>query len=91
MLIRLVELKYVGASYYWDVKRPIYDEEERSFKAFGRPNFYGRRYVSSLGTLYTSLVLEAWDAGRITNHNAAEFMGIKNLAHLRDIRENFGT
>lgn len=90
MLIRLVELKYVEASYYWDVKRPIYDEEERAFKAFGRPKFYGRRYASSLGTLYTSLVLEAWDAGRITNHNAAEFMGIKNLAHLHDIRENFG-
>jgi Zn-dependent peptidase ImmA (M78 family)/transcriptional regulator with XRE-family HTH domain len=91
MLIRLVELKYVEASYYWDVKRQIYDEEERDFKAFRRPKFYGRRYASSLGTLYTSLVLEAWDAGRITNHNAAEFMGIKNLAHLHEIRENFGT
>jgi Zn-dependent peptidase ImmA (M78 family)/DNA-binding XRE family transcriptional regulator len=91
MLIRLVELNYVHASYYWDVKKPIYDEEERKFRAFGRPKFYGRRYASSLGTLYTSLVIEAWNAGRITNHNAAEFMGIKNLAHLHEIRENFGT
>jgi Zn-dependent peptidase ImmA (M78 family)/transcriptional regulator with XRE-family HTH domain len=91
MLIRLVELNYVQASYYGDIKKPIYEEAERNFRAFGRPKFYGRRYTSSLGTLYTSLVLEAWNAGKITNHNAAEFMGIKNLAHLRDIRENFGT
>ncbi|PZR87630.1 MAG: hypothetical protein DLM68_08405 [Hyphomicrobiales bacterium] len=91
MLVRLVELNYVDASYYWDVKKPIYNEEEKNFRAFGRPKFYGRRYASSLGTLYTSLVIEAWNAGRITNHNAAEFMGIKNLAHLHDIREDFGT
>lgn len=91
MLIRLVQLNYVQSSYYWEVKKPIYDEEEKNFRAFGRPKFYGRRYTASLGALYTSLVLEAWNTGRITNHNAAEFMGIKNLARLHDIRVNFGT
>jgi len=91
MLIRLVELGYVAPSYYWDVKKPIFDETEREFKAFGRPKFYGRRYSSSLGTLYTSLVMEAWGMGRITNHNAAEFMGIKKLSHLHDIRRDYGT
>ena len=91
MLIRLVNLDYVEADYYWNVKRPAYEQIERDFKQFGRPKFYGRRYSSSLGNLYTSLVLEALQAGRITNHNAAEFMGIKNFSHLHDIRENYGT
>ncbi len=91
MLIRLVELRYVKASYYWDVKKVEYEKEEREYKAFGRPKFYGRRYTNLLGRLYTALVMEAWESGRITNHNAAEFMGIKNLAHLNDIRRNFGT
>ncbi len=90
MLIGLVELRYVEADYYWDVKRPIYVQDERDFQAFGCPKCYGRRYTSSLGSLYTSLVIGALDAGKITIHNAAEFMGIKNLAHLHDIRENFG-
>jgi hypothetical protein len=35
--------------------------------------------------------MEAWGTDRITNHNAAEFMGIKNLRHLNDIRQHFGT
>lgn len=90
MLIRLVELRYVDASFYWDVKKAKYDQQERDYRSFGRPTFYGVRYANSLGNLYTSLVMEAWDSGRITNHNAAEFMGIKNLAHLHDIREDFG-
>ena len=91
MLIRLVELRYVAPSFYWDVKKAEYEQQERDYRSFGRTKFYGRRYVNSLGTLYTALVMEAWDAGRITNHNAAEFMGIKNLAHLHDIRKDFGT
>jgi Zn-dependent peptidase ImmA (M78 family) len=89
-LIRLVHLRYVQPEYYWDVKKPQYDEEERNFRVFGRPKYYGRRFENSQGNLYTSLVLEALNTGRITNHNAAEYMGIKNLAHMRDIRENFG-
>jgi hypothetical protein len=40
--------------------------------------------------MYTGLVLEAWSSGIITNHNAAEFMGIKNIAHLEEIRSRFG-
>lgn len=89
MLVRLVHLRYVSASYYWDVKKPQFDEEEKSYKSFGRPKYYGSRYKSSLGDLYTGLVIDAWSSGRITNHNAAEYMGIKNLAHLNDIRKDF--
>lgn len=91
MLLRLVHVRVVREQYYWDVKKPQFDQEERDFKAFGRPRYYGRRYVSSLGRLYTTLVIEALNNGRITNHNAAEFMGIKNFDHLRDIRQEFGT
>ena len=39
MLIRLVELRYVEADYYWDVKRPIYVQDERDFQAFGSQSF----------------------------------------------------
>lgn len=90
MLIRLVHLGYIKSSYYWDVKKPLFDNEESNFKSFGRAAYYGVRYKSSLGELYTGLVLEAWQSGKITNHNAAEFMGIKNITHLNDIRNNFG-
>jgi len=90
MLIRLVHLGYIKASYYWDIKKPLFDQEENNFKSYGRAPYYGVRYKSSLGELYTSLVLEAWQSGKITNHNAAEFMGIKNISHLNDIRNNFG-
>lgn len=91
MLIRLVHLGYVDPAYYWRVKKGHYEAQERSFKSFGRPAYYGSRYKSSLGDLYTGLVIEAWNSGRITNHNAAEYMGIKNLQHLYDIRERFGS
>lgn len=91
MLIRLVHLGYVASKYYWDVKKPQFDLEEARYHQFGRSKYYGSRYKSSLGDLYTGLVLEAWSTGRITNHNAAEYMGIKNLAHLREIRDNFGS
>lgn len=90
MLIRLVNLGYVASSYYWRTKRPQFIREEDEYSSFGRPPYYGTRYVNKLGKMYTGLVLEAWDAGRITSHNAAEFMGIRNLAHLEDIRNNFG-
>lgn len=88
MLIRLVHLGYVETRYYWDVKRPQFDEEERNYSSFGISPYYGSRYRASLGDLYTNLVIEAWGAGRITNHNAAEYMGIKNITHLFDIRDN---
>jgi Zn-dependent peptidase ImmA (M78 family)/transcriptional regulator with XRE-family HTH domain len=89
MLIRLIHLAYVEDSYYWNVKRFDYEAEEATYKSFGIPRFYGRRYQRSLGDLYTGLVLEAWSAGHLTNHNAAEYMGIDNLSHLEDIREGF--
>ena len=91
MLIRLVHLGYVDPNFYWGVKKPLFDAIEAKFKSFGRPKYYGRRYETSVGDLYTGLVLEAWNSGRITNHNAAEYMGIKNFEHLNDIRSNFGT
>ncbi|MER8767159.1 XRE family transcriptional regulator [Mesorhizobium sp. M0092] len=88
-LIRLVNLGYVQPSFYWRVKRPQFVKQEEEYEGFGRPKYYGSRYRSSKGDLYTGLVLEAWNTGRITNHNAAEFMGIRNLDHLNDIRANW--
>jgi Zn-dependent peptidase ImmA (M78 family)/transcriptional regulator with XRE-family HTH domain len=88
MLIRLVHLRYVREEFYWEIKKPFFDQIERNLKQFGRAPFYGARYKSRMGDLYTGLVLEAWATGRITNHHAAEYMGIKNLQHLNDIREN---
>jgi Zn-dependent peptidase ImmA (M78 family) len=90
MLIRLVHLGYVKPSFYWNFKKAQFDNEEKKFKQFGRAEYYGSRYKNTLGDLYTGLVLQAWSSGRITNHNAAEFMGIKNFAHLADIRDHFG-
>lgn len=89
MLVRLVQLGYVHQNYYWDTKRPQFDAEDHDYRSFGRPKYYGSRYASRLGGLYTHLVLDAWGQGRITNHNAAEYMGIKNIAHLYDIRDHF--
>lgn len=90
MLIRLVNLKYVNPSYYWLEKREIFIQEEDDYTGGGRAPYYGTRYLNSNGSLYTGLVLEAWESGRITNHNAAEFMGITtSLSHLNDIRNNF--
>jgi Zn-dependent peptidase ImmA (M78 family)/transcriptional regulator with XRE-family HTH domain len=89
MLIRLVNLGYVEAGFYWKKMRPMFLAEEAEYQSFGRSPYYGKRYVNSVGLYYTGLVLEAWSTGRITGHNAAEYMGIKNLAHLNDIREGF--
>jgi Zn-dependent peptidase ImmA (M78 family)/DNA-binding XRE family transcriptional regulator len=88
-LVRLVALRYVEDDFYWRVKRPQFIEQEKEYKGGGRPKYYGSRFRSSRGDLYTGLVLEAWSNGIITNHNAAEFMGIKNLAHLDAIRNHF--
>jgi Zn-dependent peptidase ImmA (M78 family) len=90
MLIRLVHLGYVKDEFYWNNKKSKFDKEEADYKQFGRAEYYGTRYKNTLGDLYTGLVLQAWSSGRITNHSAAEFMGIRNLAHLHDIREHFG-
>lgn len=89
MLIRLVQLRYVSKKYYWGVMRPRFLNEEGNYKSFGRPKYYGTRYVNSRGRMYTGLVLEAWGRGGISAHNAAEYMGISNLQHLQDIRQNF--
>lgn len=89
MLIRLVELGYVQKDFYWKIKRAQFKAEEASYEAQGRASYYASRYRSACGDLYTGLVLEAWATGRITNHNACEFMGIKNLAHLNAVRDHF--
>ncbi len=89
-LIRLVNLKIVASKYYWDVKKPEFDNQE--YKPGGRSRYYGTRYVvGSQGRLYTKLVLQAWGSGTITNHKAAEYMGIKRLSHLNDIRKDFSS
>ncbi|KQV27888.1 hypothetical protein ASC97_05865 [Rhizobium sp. Root1203] len=90
MLIRLVHLGYVVAAYYWGTKKQQFEQQEANHKSFGRAEYYGTRYRNNLGDLYTGLVLEAWTNGRINNHNAAQYMGIKNLRHLNDIRDHFG-
>jgi Zn-dependent peptidase ImmA (M78 family) len=89
MLVRLVQLGYVNEDYYWKVMKPKYDEIESKYRAFGRSPYYGTMYRNRQGDLYTSLVLDAWSMGRITGHNAAEFMGIKKIQHMLDIREKY--
>ena len=90
MLVRLVSLGYVAPAYYWEVKRPQFLQEEAEYVAPPmRAAYYGSRYKNSLGNFYTGLVLEAWGTGAISGHNAAEFLGIKNIRHLSDIRERF--
>lgn len=89
MLIRLVDLGYVKSSFYWQRMRPVFSKEEEEYQAFGRSPYYGKRFVNSHGEFYTGLVLDAWGQGQITAHNAAEFMGIKNISHLLEIREDF--
>ena len=32
---------------------------------------------------------EAWSSGNITNHHAAQYMGMKNIKHLDDIRKEY--
>lgn len=88
-LIRLVHLGYVDPEYYWGRKKAEFEREEAEYKSFGRPRYYGGRFRSTCGDLYTGLVLEAWGGGSITNHNAAELMGTKSLKHLEDIRREF--
>ena len=89
MLLRMVHLRYVKPSYYWDIKRPEFLQSEKEYQSFGRAQYYGSRYRNQKGDLYTSLVLDAWSNGAITNHSAAEFMGIRNLKHLDDVRSWF--
>lgn len=86
-LVRLVNLNIVSADYYWNVKKPQFDAQE--YRGGGRARFYGTRFVGRQGQMYTKLVLQAWGNGAITNHKAAEYMGIKRLSHLNDIRRDF--
>jgi Zn-dependent peptidase ImmA (M78 family)/transcriptional regulator with XRE-family HTH domain len=89
MLVRLVHLGYVEDKFYWNVKKPQFDTFEADTPRFGRSKYYGARYRAQMGDFYTSLVLEAWATGRLSNHNAAEYMGIKRIDHLDAIRREF--
>ena len=90
MLIRLITLKYVESEYYWNTKRSEFIREEAEYTSPPmRGPYYGSRYKNSLGVYYTGLVLDAWGSGVISGHNAAEFLGIKNVSHLSDIRDRF--
>lgn len=87
MLVRLVHLGYVEPTYYWGTKKKEFEEWEEKQSSFGRAP-YGARYKSQLGELYTGLVIKAWALDKITNHNAAEYMGIENIKHLNGIKED---
>lgn len=85
MLLRLIHLRYVTEAFYWS-KSEEFEAERREWRAFGRAKYYGARYVSAHGQRLTRLVLHAWEAGRITDHGAGRFLGIKNLSHLDAIK-----
>lgn len=90
MLIRLVCLGYVNSKFYWKTMRHVFLKEEKKLISYGRPKYYGKRYINSQGRYYTGLVMTAWSGGFISAHNAAAYMGIKNLDHLKSIREDYG-
>lgn len=85
MLLRLIHLRYVSEDFYWS-KLEEFEAERREWRGFGRSKYYGVRYVNAYGERLTRLVLHAWDVGRITDHGASRFLGIKNLRHLDAIR-----
>ena len=89
MLIRFVSLGLVDPWYYWRVKRPQFIKEEGEFESGGRPEYYGSRFRNTLGDLYTGLVVEALETGKIGFQSAAEFMGTRRVSHLLDIRDHF--
>lgn len=92
MLIRLVNLGYVEANFYWAVKRAEFEKEDAEYKGFGKASYWAVRCVNKYGNLYTSLVLRAWSDNRITKHKASEYMGLvggKIFEHINDIRDNF--
>ncbi|HLY57947.1 MAG TPA: XRE family transcriptional regulator [Stellaceae bacterium] len=89
MLVRLVQLGYVGEQYYFGHKLPRFRKAEAEFESKGRSTYWASRKVSALGEFYTGLVLEAWGTDRIQYHEAAGYMGLKNPSHLEKIREEF--
>ena len=90
MLIRLINLGYVQSQFYWKTMRPRFLQEEREYESFGRPKYYGKRYINRKGNYYTGLVMSAWSSGQIGAHNAVEYMGIKHFKHIQQIREDYG-
>ena len=85
-LIRLIDLDLIDSDFYWSKMRPKFLKEESQYKSFGRAPYYGKRYISTNGRFYTNLVLDALGRGIVDAHNAANYLGIKNLQHLADIK-----
>ncbi|MBX3560984.1 MAG: ImmA/IrrE family metallo-endopeptidase [Sphingomonas sp.] len=90
LLIRLVDLEYIEAEYYWGVKRPQFLAEEAKWKSRGIPRIWASRIWNQLGNLYTGLVLEALGTGKIQPHQAQTLFGVSNPTHLTTIRQEFG-
>jgi Zn-dependent peptidase ImmA (M78 family) len=92
MLIRLVYLGYIDERYYWDKKRAQFEKQEEDYKSYSKSPYHAKRYVNKYGHLYTGLVMQAWADGRITNHCAAQYMGIGSMnnwnKHIKAIRDN---
>ncbi len=87
MLMRLVHLDLVAPSYYWEVKKPEFEAWQIVARhCVGRAK-HASRYIQRMGRLYTGLVMEAWDADMITNHNAAEYMDIAKYSHLMEVHK----
>ena len=54
MLVRLVRLQYVNEEFYWQVKKPQYDEEDQKpKKGGGRPLFLWRTFHARLTNFHS--------------------------------------
>lgn len=90
MLVRLVDLQYVDADYYWKVKRPQFLADERAWKSRGIAKVWASRIWNQLGRTYTGLVIEALGTGKIQAHQAQALFGTSSPTHLAAIRQEFG-
>jgi Zn-dependent peptidase ImmA (M78 family)/DNA-binding XRE family transcriptional regulator len=90
MLVRLVDLGYVSADYYWTIKRPQFLAEEANWSGGGRTKIWVSRIWNKVGIRYTGLVLEALGTGRIQPHQAQRYLGVSYPDHVTSIQQEFG-
>jgi Zn-dependent peptidase ImmA (M78 family)/DNA-binding XRE family transcriptional regulator len=90
MLIRLADLGYVEADYYWTVKRPQFLANEAKWKGSGISRIWVSRIWNKVGVVYTGLVLEALGTGRIQFDQAQRYLGVNYPDHLASIQQEFG-